>query len=156
MGIHQTKSTLSDGLTPICNDCGISLCFDISDVEYSENKSFWDNWKCQDCNGGQTMQRPYPIHSEKLTFLNGKVSVIIVRNEGHPWDRRPGFDHAYFEAETEQNLHQIEKLFEKRFWASWIMGVNKETGKPGGAMYKPHGIKKSWLDSAEKPYKITE
>ena len=38
------------GMTPICNDCGICLCWDISEEEYQEEKAFWDVWKCQDCN----------------------------------------------------------------------------------------------------------
>jgi hypothetical protein len=50
MGVHITNGTLDGGLTPICNDCGISLCWDISECEYEEVKEFWDNWKCRNCN----------------------------------------------------------------------------------------------------------
>ena len=39
------------GYQPICNECGIALCWDISEIEYSEAEDFWDNWKCLTCNG---------------------------------------------------------------------------------------------------------
>jgi len=43
------------GVTPICNSCGVSLCWDIADHEYSEAPAFWDAWICEDCNGGVPM-----------------------------------------------------------------------------------------------------
>lgn len=46
------------GYTPICNSCGIKLCWDISEYEYEDNELFWDNWKCQQCNGGIKMRKP--------------------------------------------------------------------------------------------------
>jgi hypothetical protein len=50
------------GVTPCCNDCGIALCWDISEDQYHEEKSFWDDWICQDCNGGERMSlRDYRI-----------------------------------------------------------------------------------------------
>lgn len=50
MGVHTTKSTIPGGITPICNDCGVSLCWDIDLEEYNQYKVFWDNWSCRDCN----------------------------------------------------------------------------------------------------------
>lgn len=38
-----------DGYQPICNDCGIALCFSISEEEYKRTKGFWENWKCVYC-----------------------------------------------------------------------------------------------------------
>lgn len=35
---------------PICGDCGIALCYGISQIEYEEQKEFWNNWKCDTCN----------------------------------------------------------------------------------------------------------
>lgn len=58
MGVHVHHGTMPEGKTPICNECGVSLCFDISDDEYSLNQTFWDNWICRDCNGGEPMRRP--------------------------------------------------------------------------------------------------
>lgn len=57
MGVTTTPSTLPGGLTPICNECGVFLCWDISEDDYAENKAFWDDWICQDCNGGEPMTR---------------------------------------------------------------------------------------------------
>lgn len=57
MGVHIHSRTIDEGLTPICNECGVSLCWDISDLEYISYKEFWDDWICQDCNGGQRMSR---------------------------------------------------------------------------------------------------
>jgi len=34
---------------PICNDCGIALCWSLDEFEYLERKDFWDNWKCEHC-----------------------------------------------------------------------------------------------------------
>lgn len=51
MGVTVSNGTMPGGVTPICNSCGISLCWDITDNEYLEDKSFWDSWKCEDCNG---------------------------------------------------------------------------------------------------------
>ena len=39
------------GLTPICDRCGIKLCWEIvPETEYEPNKKFWDNWECENCN----------------------------------------------------------------------------------------------------------
>lgn len=45
-----------DGWQPICNDCGIALCFTISDDEKYRFGEFWENWRCQYCD-------PYVIGS---------------------------------------------------------------------------------------------
>ena len=49
MGVTKTTSTLPGGLTPICNDCGIALCWDISEEEYEKKKTYWDEWRCKEC-----------------------------------------------------------------------------------------------------------
>lgn len=49
MGVHRNKSTTPGGWTPICNDCGVSLCWDISDEDYRHRQAKWDAWKCRDC-----------------------------------------------------------------------------------------------------------
>lgn len=38
------------GYTPICDQCGVSICWDISEFEYIENKAFWDKYCCKECN----------------------------------------------------------------------------------------------------------
>lgn len=51
MGVHIHGGTMSGALTPICEDCAVSLCWDIDRTTYLEAKAFWDAWKCQDCAG---------------------------------------------------------------------------------------------------------
>lgn len=53
MGVHTHPGTLPGGLTPICSACGISLCYDISQEDYEAAKTFWDEWKCEECNGSK-------------------------------------------------------------------------------------------------------
>lgn len=38
------------GVTPICNNCGVSLCWDISVEQYREEQAFWNAWTCDYCN----------------------------------------------------------------------------------------------------------
>lgn len=49
MGVINSNS-FSDGYTPICNSCGVCLCWDIGPTEYAERREFWDDWECRDCN----------------------------------------------------------------------------------------------------------
>lgn len=44
-----------DGHTPICESCGVCLCWNISDIEANEDRDFWEQWRCEDCNGGKRM-----------------------------------------------------------------------------------------------------
>lgn len=50
MGVLDSYYFPGDAFTPICNNCGVTLCWDIDKYEYKENKGFWDSWKCRDCN----------------------------------------------------------------------------------------------------------
>lgn len=50
MGAITLPSTIPGGLTPICNDCGITLCWDIDETTYQKEQAFWDGWRCEDCN----------------------------------------------------------------------------------------------------------
>lgn len=66
MGVHKHGGTMDGGLTPICNSCGVSLCWDISVEDYKQDTMFWDSWVCRDCNGGEPMNRKeyYAVHSD--------------------------------------------------------------------------------------------
>lgn len=55
MGVCVTNSTMLGAVTPTCNSCGVSLCWDIGEDEYNEAKNFWDNWCCKECCGGRAM-----------------------------------------------------------------------------------------------------
>jgi len=50
MGVIQIPSTMLGSVTPICNSCGVVLCWDVSIEEYIEQKEFWDSWECKSCN----------------------------------------------------------------------------------------------------------
>jgi len=52
VGVTIKNSTMEGAVTPICNECGITLCWDISIEEYEEAKGFWDDWICEVCNKG--------------------------------------------------------------------------------------------------------
>lgn len=49
MGVLILPSTWIGALTPICNECGITLCWDISYEDYFDREDFWDDWKCDEC-----------------------------------------------------------------------------------------------------------
>lgn len=55
MGIHIHGGTMPGAMTPICNECGVSLCWDVAEEEAIRDAAFWDQWCCLDCNGGQAM-----------------------------------------------------------------------------------------------------
>ena len=44
------KNDALGSYTPVCDDCGIRLCWDVGPLEYAEEADFWDVWKCRDCN----------------------------------------------------------------------------------------------------------
>jgi hypothetical protein len=49
MGVIKLPSTLLGGLTPICNDCGITAEYDIEEEYYHKHQRVWDNWRCPEC-----------------------------------------------------------------------------------------------------------
>ena len=75
------------------------------------------------------------------------TKTTVVRNAGHPWDGRHGWDHLYVEATTEVEMDQLVAKAKKRFWDCWLVGVNEATGLPGGIMYKPSGARAAWIDN---------
>ena len=68
MGVHKHGGTMPGALTPICNCCGVSLCWDISTEDYRNDQDFWDDWICQDCNDGERMTRDL-YYSQKAVAL---------------------------------------------------------------------------------------
>jgi hypothetical protein len=59
MAVHQHNGTMLGCLTPICSECGVSLCWDIDESEYRADEHFWDAWICQTCNGGMPFNRQF-------------------------------------------------------------------------------------------------
>lgn len=67
MGAHIHRGTMPGGMTPICEECGVALCWDIAVEEYEAERAFWDAWKCRDCNGGEAMHRQSRLGSATST-----------------------------------------------------------------------------------------
>ena len=76
MGITQIPGHMSDAVTPICNDCGVTLCYDISVQEYREHAVYWDAWRCDAC---------YP--EAPGSYLRYRQSLLT---EGSPSGMAPG------------------------------------------------------------------
>lgn len=55
MAVGQTPRTLPGAVTPVCGECGVFLCWDVSDADYAADREFWDEWVCAECNGGRPM-----------------------------------------------------------------------------------------------------
>ena len=55
MGLSTHGGTMPGAVTPICNQCGVFLCWDVEEGEAEQDRAFWDAWCCQDCNGGERM-----------------------------------------------------------------------------------------------------
>lgn len=49
MGVIPSHA-FPEAFTPICNNCGVYLCYDISEYDYERYKEFWDGWLCEVCN----------------------------------------------------------------------------------------------------------
>ena len=66
MGVALMPHRISDSLTPVCNDCGVALCYDIGMDEYISNQEFWDNWRCDACDP--------EVHGSYLRYRASKLS----------------------------------------------------------------------------------
>ena len=53
------------GYTPVCNNCGVHLCWDISDFDYDEAEAFWDAWMCEKCNGSRMSRKEWIIKNKE-------------------------------------------------------------------------------------------
>lgn len=80
------------------------------------------------------------------------TETTVQRDIGHPWDGRPGFDILHLEADTQEEIDVLVKRAKEKFWGTWLIGINEETGLLGGAMYKPCDANSPWEDSPDKPH----
>jgi len=86
MGVVITNSTIPGSITPMCNDCGIALCWDVENSEYEEYKEFWDNWTCRDCNPNYSgayerfKNKKTEIKTKMEEKITGTVERIIYSN----------------------------------------------------------------------------
>ena len=71
MGVIDSH-TFPEDCTPICSNCGVCLCWDISSDDYWEDKDFWDNWTCRDCNPNYK----HALRKYKLEKLKVEIDTI--------------------------------------------------------------------------------
>lgn len=153
MGLHKHGGTMDGALTPICETCGVSLCWDIEENEAIADEDFWNQWKCQDCNRGHRMSlEQWRLQHPRLLKQTNKPLITVARNAGHPWDQRPGFDLLHIEAEDQTSLDQAVILAISKYWSSWFIGFSDNTNKPAAVLYKPCCISSPWHDSLENPH----
>lgn len=153
MGLHKHGSTMDGALTPICESCGVSLCWDVEEIQAIADMDFWNQWKCQDCNGGHRMSlEQWRLKHPAVTVKNVKPVIFVARNAGHPGDKRPGFDLLFIDTETQSALDLAVKAAKVKFWSPWLVGFTESTNKPGAVLYKPCQASKPWNDSVEKPH----
>jgi len=74
------------------------------------------------------------------------IKQHLVRNGGHPWDGRPGWDLLEIECDDGIETSRFVRAAKSKFWEPWLIGVNEETGKHGGLLYKPTGATSHWED----------
>ena len=63
MGV--VSSQLEGGFTPICDECGIKLCWDISTEDYLADTEFWENWTCKVCDPEYRKKRHAKLPSDR-------------------------------------------------------------------------------------------
>lgn len=80
------------------------------------------------------------------------ITPDLLRNHGHPWDKRPGFDMLFVAGDTEAELDEYAKRAKQKFWAVWCGGRDADTGQLLYALYKPCGINEEWDDHLHTPH----
>ena len=80
------------------------------------------------------------------------LQTQVVRNAGHPWDGRQGFDLLHVQADTDAEMRKFVAGAQKKFWQPWLIGVCENTQLPGGVLFKPCDIDEPWVDSPECPH----
>jgi hypothetical protein len=90
------KNEFLDGYTPVCNDCGVHLCWDISSIEYNERVEFWENWRCKDCKPFAeltfTCECGYQATVQSAKFEGTKHYDIFLDENDNELDECPGCD----------------------------------------------------------------
>ncbi|CAL9981224.1 hypothetical protein VPHD479_0239 [Vibrio phage D479] len=90
-------SNVPGGMTPVCNDCGVHLCWDIADMDYIMEFHFWENWTCRDCSqddpeGSRKIYLASQVHKEwlekLLTKFKGTEYEFTIRTAIEESDRR--------------------------------------------------------------------
>ena len=63
-------------------ECGIHLCWDLSEEEYIEAKAFWDAWECEECRPGAkgSLNRWKAEKQNRRLAADNAASIIYDKN----------------------------------------------------------------------------
>lgn len=126
MAVTTGASTVGGGVTPMCNSCGVSLCWDISRTEYLEARVFWDEWCCRDC-------APAPLSAYGWRLQNGRealpaeVEAVVA-----------AFDLAHPELSDDGNGSDPRAVCVGFAAALSAAGIASDIGIAGDVRGKPH------------------
>ncbi len=80
MAVGILPSTMPGALTPMCGECGVALCYDISEEEYQEAKEFWNNWQCKECNPNYKGSLKKFKETQMLDKLSGQNKTKMIKS----------------------------------------------------------------------------
>ncbi|MDD2741250.1 MAG: hypothetical protein PHV02_03195 [Rhodocyclaceae bacterium] len=80
------------------------------------------------------------------------LKKAVIRNAGHPWDGRPGFDLLEYQCDSISESEVFVQAAEAKFWLPWLVHGTCEDGTFGGVLYKPSGISAPWTDDPRNPH----
>ena len=63
------------GYTPICSDCGVVLCYDITENDYNEVPEFWDAWRCDVCNPNARFALTKALFEKRKLLLDKTINA---------------------------------------------------------------------------------
>lgn len=92
------------------------------------------------------------VIKKEVEERKARLHVEVVRNAGHPWDSRAGFDIMYVDSSYLFEFNQAVKSAESKYWKSWGTGFNFEANIFSAVMFKPCGISEDWEDSPKDPH----
>lgn len=84
MGVTMHGGTQTGAVTPTCNDCGISLCWDIARIEYLEAKAFWDAWRCQECEGSRPSAYAWKCINGREALPTAVEELVVAFDDANP------------------------------------------------------------------------
>jgi hypothetical protein len=126
MGVTIHGGTMTGGVTPTCNACGVALCWDIPRVEHLEAKAFWDAWKCQDCNGSRLSAFGWKQVNGREALPAEVEAAIVAFDLAHP-----ALDARDFEAQPDD----LSGLFVE---ALKLDGIEARTSTVAEVRGRPH------------------
>lgn len=66
------------GIQPICNECGIALCWELIQQDYEDKKYYWDNWSCKTC-------KPNYLRDYRRMILDTYLGISYLKDGEEEW-----------------------------------------------------------------------